>query len=62
MAIHSQSYNYRLSSRFGLHPSVWEFIHYLMHEETLVLHRITCLGVGSDSTTTILVYLLRQSR
>ncbi len=55
-------YNLRLLTRFGLHPSIWEFIHYLKHEEALVSHRITHLGGGGGITSNTLVYVLMQSK
>jgi CRISPR/Cas system CSM-associated protein Csm5 (group 7 of RAMP superfamily) len=55
-------YNLRLLHRFGLHPSIWEFIHYLKDEEALVSHRITHLGGGGGITSGTLVYVHMQSK
>jgi hypothetical protein len=57
-----EGYNFRLFSRFGLHPSIWEFIHYLKDEEAQVSHRITHLGGGSGITSSTLIYSLMQSK
>jgi hypothetical protein len=57
-----EGYNFRLFTRFGLHPSIWEFIHYLKDEETLVSHRITHLGGGSGITSSTLIYSTMQSK
>jgi hypothetical protein len=51
-----EGYIFRLFSRFGLHPSIWEFIHYLKDEEALVSHRITHLGGGNGITSSTLIY------
>ena len=55
-------YNFRLLSRFGLHPSIWEFLHFLKDEEALVSHRITHLGGGSGLTASTMVYSGMQSK
>jgi hypothetical protein len=55
-------YNFRLLNRFGLHPSVWEFLHYLKYEEALVSHRLTHLGGGDGITSSTLVYTHIQSK
>ena len=55
-------YNWWLLNRFGLHPSIWEFIHYLKYEESLVSHRITHLGGGAGGTSSTLVYVLMQAK
>ena len=55
-------YNCRLLNRFGLHPSIWEFIHYLKYEESLVSHRIKHLGGGAGGTSSTLVYVLMQAK
>ncbi|CAF1334403.1 unnamed protein product [Rotaria magnacalcarata] len=57
-----EGYNYRLFTRFGLHPSIWEFIHFLKNEEAIASHRITHLGGGSGITSSSLVYSAMQSR
>ncbi|CAF0810125.1 unnamed protein product [Didymodactylos carnosus] len=57
-----EGYNFRLLTRFGLHPSIWEFMHFLKDEEALVSHRITHLGGGSGITSSTLVYSSIQSR
>ncbi|CAF1373196.1 unnamed protein product [Adineta steineri] len=41
-----EGYNFRLLTRFGLHPFIWEFLHFLKDEEALVSHRITQLKEG----------------
>ncbi len=58
----SLGYNFQLLTRFGLHPSIWEFMHFLKDEEALVSHRITHLGGGSGITSSTLVYSTMQSR
>ncbi len=58
----SLGYNFRLFTRFGLHPSVWEFLHFLKEEETTVSHRITHLGGGSGITSSSLIYSNMQSK
>ena len=55
-------YSCRLFTRFGLHPSIWEFIHFLKNEEAIASHRITHLGGGSGITSSSLVYSAMQSR
>lgn len=55
-------YNHRLFTRFGLHPSIWEFIHFLKNEEATASHRITHLGSGGGVTSGSLVYSGMQSR
>lgn len=55
-------YNFRLLSRFGLHPSIWEFLHFLKDEEAIVSHRITHLVGGSGITSSTLIYSLMQSK
>ncbi|CAF3409185.1 unnamed protein product [Rotaria sp. Silwood2] len=55
-------YNFRLLNRFGLHPSIWEFIHYLKHEEALVSHRIIHLDGGGGITSSTLLYVLMQAK
>jgi hypothetical protein len=55
-------YNFRLLNRFGLHPSIWEFLHYLKYEEALVSHRITHLGGGDGTTSSTLIYTHMQSK
>ncbi|CAF3418260.1 unnamed protein product [Rotaria socialis] len=57
-----EGYNFRLLTRFGLHPSIWEFMHFLKDEEALVSHRITHLGGGGGTTSSTLVYSSVQSR
>ncbi len=57
-----EGYNFRLFSRFGLHPSIWEFLHYLKEEEALISHRITHLGGGGGITSSSLIYSLIQSK
>jgi hypothetical protein len=55
-------YNFRLLNRFGLHSSIWEFIHYLKHKEALVSHRIAHLGGDGGITSSTLVYVLMQAK
>lgn len=57
-----EGYNFRLFTRFGLHPSIWKFIHYLKDEERLVSHRITHLGGGSGISSSTLAFSLLQSK
>ena len=49
-------------TRFGLHPSIWEFFHFLKDEEALVSHRLTHLGGGDGITASTLIYSIMQSR
>ncbi|CAF4471508.1 unnamed protein product, partial [Rotaria sp. Silwood2] len=55
-----EGYNFRLLMRFGLHPSIWEFLHFLKDEEALVSHLITHLVGGSGITSSTLVYSIMQ--
>lgn len=55
-------YNYRLLNRFGVHPSIWQFIHYLKNEESIVSHRITHLGGGAGAASSTLVYVHMQGK
>ena len=58
-----EGYNYRLFSRFWFtHPLIWEFIHYLEDEETLVSQRMTHLSGGSGITMSTLTYSVMQSK
>ena len=42
------AYNNRLQYRFGLHPSVWSFIHFLRNEESLVMMRTEQIKSGNS--------------
>ena len=39
-------YNNRLQYRFGIHPQLWPFIHFLKVEESLVMMRVTQIRNG----------------
>ena len=41
------AYNNRLQYRFGIHPPLWSFIHFLQHEESLVLMRTIQIRNGN---------------
>ncbi|CAF0848187.1 unnamed protein product [Didymodactylos carnosus] len=48
-----EAYNNRLQHRFGIHPRLWSFIHFLKGEESLVMMRTTQIRSGNYQNKTI---------
>jgi hypothetical protein len=54
------AYNNRLQHRFGTHPQLWNFIHFLKSEESLVMMRTRQMQSGTYRDKTMLFSVNNQ--